>query len=49
VLTERTDYLDGPGGAIVIRVMGACEIRDGKIAAWRDYFDLAQAMPKPAA
>ncbi|MGH9080662.1 MAG: limonene-1,2-epoxide hydrolase family protein [Acidimicrobiales bacterium] len=23
-------------------VMGTFEIRDGKISAWRDYFDLAQ-------
>jgi limonene-1,2-epoxide hydrolase len=25
-------------------VMGTFEVRDGKIAAWRDYFDLNQYM-----
>ena len=24
-------------------VMGTFEVRDGKISAWRDYFDMAQA------
>jgi limonene-1,2-epoxide hydrolase len=27
--------------ALSIPVMGAFEIRDGKISAWRDYFDMA--------
>ena len=42
VLTERTDRFVLAGQPIVIRVMGVFEIRDGKIAVWRDYFDLAQ-------
>jgi limonene-1,2-epoxide hydrolase len=28
-------------GRIDLPVMGTFEIRDGKIAAWRDYFDMA--------
>jgi hypothetical protein len=31
------------GKSVVLPVMGAFEVRaDGKISAWRDYFDLAQ-------
>ena len=44
VLTERTDgftFKDGRRAAI--RVMGTFELNaDGKIAAWRDYFDMAE-------
>lgn len=52
VLTERTDRFLLAGKPIVIRVMGVFEVRDDKIAVWRDYFDLAQfagQMPAPAA
>jgi limonene-1,2-epoxide hydrolase len=42
VLTERTDRFHIAGRWIELPVMGAFEIRDGKISAWRDYFDLAQ-------
>jgi limonene-1,2-epoxide hydrolase len=43
VLTERIDHLiDGSGAAIEdVRVMGVFEVADGKITAWRDYFDTA--------
>jgi limonene-1,2-epoxide hydrolase len=42
VLTERIDNFDLPGGKkLSIPVMGTFEIEDGKIKAWRDYFDLA--------
>lgn len=42
VLTERLDCFDMPGGKrLEIPVMGTFEIEDGKIKAWRDYFDLA--------
>jgi limonene-1,2-epoxide hydrolase len=40
VLTERVDRFIG-AKTVELPVMGAFEIRDGKIAAWRDYFDLA--------
>ena len=42
VMNERTDrFLIGDKWAEA-PVMGVFEVRDGKIAAWRDYFDLAQ-------
>ena len=42
VLTERVDRFDMPGGKkIDLPVMGTFEITDGRISAWRDYFDLA--------
>ena len=42
VLTERIDHIVGPDGkpAVSFPVMGIFEVTgDGKIAAWRDYFD----------
>jgi len=43
VLTERTDYLKLNGKPVSLRVMGAFEVDSGgKIAAWRDYFDMGQ-------
>jgi limonene-1,2-epoxide hydrolase len=42
VLTERIDTLTMNGQVAPLPVMGAFELRDGKICAWRDYFDLAQ-------
>jgi limonene-1,2-epoxide hydrolase len=44
VLTERVDAFHLPGTSIELPVMGTFEIRDSKIAAWRDYFDLNQFM-----
>ncbi len=44
VLTERIDVFHRPEGTITLPVMGTFEIRDGRIAAWRDYFDLNQYM-----
>ena len=41
VLTERVDRFIGPEKTVELPVMGIFEIREGKIAAWRDYFDLA--------
>ena len=42
VLTERVDNFDMPGGKkLSLPVMGTFEIEDGRIKAWRDYFDLA--------
>ena len=40
VLTERRDIFAFANGRIDLPVMGTFEVRDGKIAAWRDYFDL---------
>jgi limonene-1,2-epoxide hydrolase len=44
VLTERVDAFFFPDKTIELPVMGTFEVRDGKIAAWRDYFDLNQYM-----
>jgi len=42
VLTERTDrFLIGQKW-IELPVMGAFDLRDGRICGWRDYFDMAQ-------
>ncbi|HEY6418350.1 MAG TPA: limonene-1,2-epoxide hydrolase family protein [Candidatus Binataceae bacterium] len=42
VFNERVDIFDlGGGKKIELPVAGVFEIRGGKIAAWRDYFDLA--------
>jgi limonene-1,2-epoxide hydrolase len=42
VLTERLDNFDLAGGKkLSVPVMGTFEIENGKIKAWRDYFDLA--------
>jgi limonene-1,2-epoxide hydrolase len=42
VLTERVDTFTVGQVVASLPVMGIFEIRDGKISAWRDYFDLAQ-------
>ena len=42
VLTERVDKFEIGGKWIALPVMGAFEVEDGKIRAWRDYFDMAQ-------
>ena len=44
VLTERVDVFVMPERSIELPVMGTFEVRDGKIAAWRDYFDMKQFM-----
>ena len=48
VLTERVDVFVLPSGTIELPVMGTFELRDGKIAAWRDYFDMNQFMTQLA-
>lgn len=42
VLTERTDVLRGPLLDTEFWCCGTFVIRDGKIAVWRDRFDVAQ-------
>ncbi|HZJ28051.1 MAG TPA: limonene-1,2-epoxide hydrolase family protein [Acidimicrobiia bacterium] len=44
VLTERVDTFVAGDRSIGLPVMGTFEVHDGKITAWRDYFDMAQAM-----
>ncbi len=41
VLTERVDKFAMAGRNVELPVAGVFEVRDGKIAAWRDYFDMA--------
>lgn len=40
VFTERTDRFVMNGKAVALPVAGVFEVQDGKITAWRDYFDL---------
>jgi limonene-1,2-epoxide hydrolase len=61
VLTERTDSIRGPWLDVEFWVCGTFEVRDGKIALWRDHFDvgsvalkflmapLLRAQPRPSA
>ena len=42
VMTERVDVFTLPDRSFELPVMGTFEIRDGKIGAWRDYFDINQ-------
>jgi len=41
VLTERVDKFAMGGRNVELPVAGVFEVKDGKIAAWRDYFDMA--------
>jgi limonene-1,2-epoxide hydrolase len=49
VLTERVDVFVMPNGKVELPVMGTFEVRDGKIATWRDYFDMKQFMDQMTA
>ena len=42
VMTERVDRFRAGDKPIAVPCMGIFELRDGKIAAWRDYWDLKQ-------
>lgn len=42
VMNERTDHLKMGDATVALPVVGVFEITDGKIRAWRDYFDMAQ-------
>jgi limonene-1,2-epoxide hydrolase len=44
VMTERHEFFDHKPGvkpSFVLPVMGIFELRDGKVTAWRDYFELS--------
>ncbi|MCT7657214.1 nuclear transport factor 2 family protein [Mycobacterium deserti] len=42
VMNERTDVMRRrDGGRLALPVMGVFEVVDGRIASWKDYFDLA--------
>ena len=42
VMTERVDHFLVGTAKVSVPCMGIFELRDGKIAAWRDYWDLKQ-------
>jgi limonene-1,2-epoxide hydrolase len=42
VMTERVDVFKLPDKSFELPVMGTFEVSDGKVSAWRDYFDLNQ-------
>ena len=42
VMTERVDIFRVADKSLELQVMGTFEITDGKINAWRDYFDMNQ-------
>lgn len=39
VMVERVDHFVGSDRTIALPVVGVFEVHDGKITAWRDYFD----------
>ena len=41
VMQERTDFFSLGGKLITLPICGVFEVRDGRIAAWREYFDMA--------
>jgi limonene-1,2-epoxide hydrolase len=49
VMVERVDHFVGSERTIVLPVVGVFEVHEGKITAWRDYFDSAQLAAQPAA
>jgi limonene-1,2-epoxide hydrolase len=51
VMTERVDHFLVGDKRVSVPCMGVFELRHGKIAAWRDYWDLGQfevQLPSPA-
>jgi limonene-1,2-epoxide hydrolase len=42
VMTERVDVFKLPDRSFELPVMGTFEVSEGKISAWRDYFDINQ-------
>jgi limonene-1,2-epoxide hydrolase len=48
VLTERVDVFVLGDRSISLPVMGAFRVSDGRIAEWRDYFDMNQFMSQLA-
>lgn len=43
VMNERTDRITLNGKIVTLPICAVFEIRDGRIAAWREYFDLGPA------
>lgn len=51
VLTERVDHLLRADGSVIMsaRCMGVFEVEDGRIVAWRDFFEPIEAAVAAAA
>ena len=47
VLIERIDVFEMGRKQITLHVNGVFEVDDGKIVAWRDYFDTADVDSQP--
>jgi limonene-1,2-epoxide hydrolase len=45
VMQERTDYFSIGGSAVTLPICGVFEIESDRIAAWREYFDMATGTP----
>ena len=43
VMNERTDFITLNGRAVTLPICGVFEMHEGRIRAWREYFDLAPA------
>ncbi len=43
VMNERVDAITLNGRPVTLPISGVFEIEDGRIRAWREYFDLAPA------
>ena len=43
VMNERTDHITLNGTPVSLPICGVFEIADGRIKAWREYFDLGPA------
>lgn len=43
VMNERTDYITLNGRPVTLPISGVFEIENGRIKAWREYFDLGPA------
>jgi limonene-1,2-epoxide hydrolase len=43
VMNERTDYITLNGVPVTLPICGTFELNEGKIRAWREYFDLTPA------
>ena len=48
VFTERIDHMTIGGNAVSAPVAGVFELADGKIRAWRDYFDMQMFLGAPS-
>ena len=40
VMNERTDHITIAGAPVELPICAVFELRDGKVRAWREYFDL---------